>query len=53
MLLVAPARLLFLIGEILLDIELEHDRPHIEQFCGSCTRCLDACPRRRSKLLMC
>jgi epoxyqueuosine reductase len=34
----------FLIGEILLDIELEHDRPHIEQFCGSCTRCLDACP---------
>jgi epoxyqueuosine reductase len=34
----------FLIGEILVDIELEYDRPHIEQFCGSCTRCLDACP---------
>jgi len=34
----------FLIGEILLDIELETDRPHLEQFCGSCTRCLDACP---------
>jgi len=34
----------FLLGEILLDIELPVDRPHIEQFCGSCTRCLDACP---------
>ena len=34
----------FLLGEILLDIELEIDRPHIEQYCGSCTRCLDACP---------
>lgn len=34
----------FLLGEILLDIELEPDRPHIEQFCGTCTRCIDACP---------
>lgn len=34
----------FLIGEILLDIELPIDAPHVAQFCGSCTRCLDACP---------
>ncbi|MDF2441721.1 MAG: epoxyqueuosine reductase [Abditibacteriota bacterium] len=34
----------FLLGEVLLTIELPPDRPHIEQFCGSCTRCLDACP---------
>lgn len=34
----------FLLGEILLDIELEPDRPHIEEFCGSCTSCMDACP---------
>lgn len=34
----------FLIGEILLDIALPIDAPHIAQFCGSCTRCLDACP---------
>jgi epoxyqueuosine reductase len=34
----------FMLGEIILDIELETDRPHLEQFCGSCTRCLDACP---------
>jgi epoxyqueuosine reductase len=34
----------FLLGEILLDLELPPDRPHVEQFCGSCTRCMDACP---------
>lgn len=34
----------FLLGEIVLDIELPPDRPHIEHYCGSCTRCLDACP---------
>ena len=34
----------FLLGEIILDIELPPDEPHTAQFCGSCTRCLDACP---------
>lgn len=34
----------FLIGEIILDLELETDKPHVDNFCGSCTRCLDACP---------
>lgn len=33
-----------LLGEIILNIELEPDAPHLEQFCGTCTRCLDACP---------
>jgi epoxyqueuosine reductase len=34
----------FLLGEIVLDLELAYDAPHNAQFCGSCTRCLDACP---------
>lgn len=33
----------FLIGEILLTLELEPDQPMADR-CGTCTRCLDACP---------
>jgi epoxyqueuosine reductase len=34
----------FLLGEILLDIELPPDAPYEAGFCGTCTRCMDACP---------
>ncbi|HLG35359.1 MAG TPA: tRNA epoxyqueuosine(34) reductase QueG [Bacteroidia bacterium] len=33
----------FFVAEIILDLELEYDNP-IEDFCGTCTRCIDACP---------
>jgi epoxyqueuosine reductase len=31
------------IGELIVDLELEYDVP-IEDYCGTCTRCIDACP---------
>jgi epoxyqueuosine reductase len=33
----------FFIGEIILDLELTYNEP-IKDFCGTCTRCIDACP---------
>ncbi|HEY2847269.1 MAG TPA: tRNA epoxyqueuosine(34) reductase QueG [Pyrinomonadaceae bacterium] len=32
------------IGSLLLDIELEYDRPESDDHCGTCTACIDACP---------
>lgn len=33
----------FFIAELILDLELETDGP-IKDYCGTCTRCIDACP---------
>ena len=34
----------FLLAEILLDIDLEPDLPSSADRCGTCTRCIEACP---------
>jgi epoxyqueuosine reductase len=34
----------FLLAEILLGLELDPDSPIVTDHCGTCTRCLDACP---------
>lgn len=33
----------FFLGEIICDLELEHDSP-VKDYCGTCTKCIDACP---------
>ncbi|MEF8844031.1 MAG: tRNA epoxyqueuosine(34) reductase QueG [Bacteroidales bacterium] len=32
-----------LIGELIIDLELEYDEP-VKDYCGNCRRCIDACP---------
>ena len=32
------------IGELLLNLELDYDSDQIEDHCGTCTLCIDACP---------
>lgn len=34
----------FFIASLILDIELDYDHPLTKDYCGTCTRCIDACP---------
>lgn len=34
----------FFIAELLLDLELDYNTTPIKDFCGTCTKCIDACP---------
>jgi epoxyqueuosine reductase len=34
----------FFIATFITDLELEYDDPFARDYCGSCTRCIDACP---------
>ena len=35
----------FFLAELIIDLELEYDGP-IKDYCGTCTRCIDACPTK-------
>jgi epoxyqueuosine reductase len=32
------------IGHIICDLELAYDEPEYKNYCGTCTKCIDACP---------
>ncbi|MBI1779843.1 MAG: tRNA epoxyqueuosine(34) reductase QueG, partial [Sphingobacteriales bacterium] len=34
----------FFIATLIVDLELEYDDAYTKDYCGSCTRCIDACP---------
>ncbi len=34
----------FFLAELVVDFELEYDAPATHDYCGTCTRCIDACP---------
>jgi epoxyqueuosine reductase len=34
----------FFIATLITDIDLEYDDPFLKDFCGTCTKCIDACP---------
>jgi epoxyqueuosine reductase len=34
----------FFIATLITDVDLEYDDPFAKDYCGTCTRCLDACP---------
>jgi epoxyqueuosine reductase len=34
----------FFIATLIVDLELEYDTPHVKDYCGTCNRCVEACP---------
>ncbi len=34
----------FFLAELIIDLEVQPDSPLTKDFCGTCTRCIDACP---------
>ena len=34
----------FFLAELIIDLELAYDEPFVTDHCGTCTKCIDACP---------
>jgi epoxyqueuosine reductase len=34
----------FFLAELIIDLEVEPDTPLLKDYCGTCTKCIDACP---------
>ena len=34
----------YFIATLITDLELQYDDPFVKDFCGTCTKCIDACP---------
>lgn len=34
----------FFISELIIDLELDYNEVQVKDYCGSCTKCIDACP---------
>ena len=34
----------FFIATLIIDLDLDYDDPFVKDYCGSCTRCIEACP---------
>jgi epoxyqueuosine reductase len=39
----------FFIATLITDLDLEYDDPYAKDFCGTCTKCIDACPTNAIK----
>ncbi len=36
----------FFLAELIIDLELDYDNPTTTDHCGTCTKCIDACPTK-------
>ena len=36
----------FFLSELIIDLELDYDKPFLKSLCGKCTRCIDNCPTK-------
>jgi epoxyqueuosine reductase len=34
----------FFLAELIIDLEVSYDEPMVKDYCGTCTKCIDACP---------